>query len=176
MLGIEGKRMILSVCRLERIKRVDVVVGAFHLLAEVFPDAYLVIVGTGPEERRLRGLAEELGISSKVKFVGFVKDDVLPDYYAAGDVFAYAGWSDLVLTIYEALAAERPVVCSSEIESDEWMRSTGLVTQTEPDVESFFEGLKTAMSERREGASKLKRPTLEDYLESMLQECLRNSK
>jgi glycosyltransferase involved in cell wall biosynthesis len=41
----------------------------------------LDIIGTGPEEARLKGLAHELGIADRVSFVGAVPHEQLPAYY-----------------------------------------------------------------------------------------------
>ncbi len=45
-----------------------------HALAEI-PDAVLWLAGSGPEEARLRGLCNELGLTARVRFLGW-RDDV----------------------------------------------------------------------------------------------------
>jgi glycosyltransferase involved in cell wall biosynthesis len=41
----------------------------------------LDIAGTGPEEGRLRGLVEELGIAARVRFLGAVSHQAMPEFY-----------------------------------------------------------------------------------------------
>lgn len=78
--------------------------------------ANLVIVGPLNEgEQELRGLADELGISKKVIFTGFVNDYELRALYSAAKVYAcpslYEGFG---FTVLESMACGTPVVCSSE--------------------------------------------------------------
>jgi glycosyltransferase involved in cell wall biosynthesis len=175
-LGLSGRRILLSVSRLERIKRVDVLIKAFALVAPEFQDAKLVVVGDGSELDMLTRLAENLGVSQRIMFTRFVTDELLPEYYLACDAFVYAGWSDFVLTIYEALAANKPVICSSEIEPEAWMLSTGLLRQANPDAASFADGIRNTLSERRVLSSGVRKPNMDDYLSKVLEICLRSSR
>jgi glycosyltransferase involved in cell wall biosynthesis len=89
---------------------------AFRRLAELRPDAKLVISGPLDEgERDLRNLAEQLNISARVVFTGFVEDSDLPALYSAAAVYAcpslYEGFG---FTVLEAMACGVPVVCSAE--------------------------------------------------------------
>jgi len=49
--------------------------------------ARYVIVGTGPEEDRLKDRARAAGIADRVVFAGYVSDDALPRYYRACDAY-----------------------------------------------------------------------------------------
>lgn len=70
---------------------------------------YLLLVGSGPEERAIRERAGELGLLPRVRFVGSVAD--VERYYAAMDVFTLTslaeGFSNAIL---EATASGRPCV------------------------------------------------------------------
>jgi glycosyltransferase involved in cell wall biosynthesis len=73
--------------------------------------AQLVLVGTGPEEARLRRLAEELGLAADVSFVkpafGESKIKLLSD----ADVLILASYSEgLPYTLLEAMAAGTPAI------------------------------------------------------------------
>ncbi len=100
--------LILTVGVLRYYKGLDVLVDALTQL-----DAQLVIVGSGPEEERLRALAQALGVASRVHFAGRVEDAELPLYYAAADVFVSASQlraEAFGIVLLEAMAAGRPVV------------------------------------------------------------------
>jgi glycosyltransferase involved in cell wall biosynthesis len=76
--------------------------------------ANLVLVGPLNEgEQELRRLADELGISKKVIFTGFVDDYALRAIYSAAKVYAcpslYEGFG---FTVLEAMACGTPVVCT----------------------------------------------------------------
>lgn len=79
-------------------------------------NANLVLVGPLQQgERELRRLADELGISKKVIFAGFVDDAELRALYSGARVYAcpslYEGFG---FTVLEAMACGTPVVCSRE--------------------------------------------------------------
>jgi glycosyltransferase involved in cell wall biosynthesis len=78
--------------------------------------ANLVLVGPLKEgEQELRRLADELEISRKVIFTGFVNDSELRSIYSAAKVYAcpslYEGFG---FTVLEAMACGTPVVCTGE--------------------------------------------------------------
>jgi len=86
-LGLDGRRILLSVGRLQRRKGHDMAIRALPAIATAIPTLRYVIVGTGEEEARLRGLAAELGVAELVQFVGYVAGERLPEYYQSCDVF-----------------------------------------------------------------------------------------
>ena len=69
---------ILSVNRLDRAKRVDLLIEA----AALQPTLQVVIVGEGPDGERLRRLARERGVDGRVLFAGRVEREELADLYA----------------------------------------------------------------------------------------------
>ncbi|HET8555183.1 MAG TPA: glycosyltransferase family 4 protein [Rhodanobacteraceae bacterium] len=107
-LGLTGP-VWLTAGHLIEIKGVHIAIEA---LAE-FPDVTLLIVGSGPEERRLRALVQRLGLDSRVRFVGAVPHAQLCDYYNAADALIHAssreGMPNVVL---ESLACGTPVVAA----------------------------------------------------------------
>lgn len=78
--------VVVCVARLVRRKGQDRLIHIWPQVLERFPDAYLMLVGDGPDERRLRRLASRHGVSGRVVLTGAV--DSTPAYYAASDVFA----------------------------------------------------------------------------------------
>jgi glycosyltransferase involved in cell wall biosynthesis len=58
--------------RLRRYKRVDILVRAFARISNA--DAVLEIAGAGPDRSRLERLANSLGLSSRVRFLGFITE------------------------------------------------------------------------------------------------------
>jgi glycosyltransferase involved in cell wall biosynthesis len=61
---------LLTVARLTKQKRVDVLLRAVALAVGDVADLRLVIVGDGPERARLEGLAKDLHIGDRVRFTG----------------------------------------------------------------------------------------------------------
>jgi glycosyltransferase involved in cell wall biosynthesis len=102
---------------------------AARILLREHPDAYFVLAGDGPSGRA-KALAERLGISSRVRFPGFVSD--MPAALAAMDVVVCASTRGEGLTgsVREALAMARPVVSTDVAGNRELVRhgETGLLT------------------------------------------------
>lgn len=84
--GLDGKRVILTVARLDQRKGHDVVLRALARLDA--PDVVYLIVGRGREEARLRALAGACGVVDRVRFAGFIPDADLPAVYNLCDIFA----------------------------------------------------------------------------------------
>ncbi|MGN6202714.1 MAG: glycosyltransferase [Solirubrobacterales bacterium] len=107
-LDASGRPLVLTSARLSEQKGLPVLLEA---AAEV-PEAVFALAGEGPERARLEGLAEQLGVSKRVRFLGRRED--VPELLAACDVFAlpslYEGTS---LAVMEAMAARRAVVSSA---------------------------------------------------------------
>lgn len=75
-------------------------------------DNSLLIAGEGPLRDQLEARVMELGISDRVRFLGFVQDTAT--LLAAADVVAQASWprEGLSLSLVEAHRAGRPSVCT----------------------------------------------------------------
>src|SRR4029079_4434332 len=58
------------------------------LVRAAVPGAALLLVGDGPDRRRLRRLAAASGVASDGVFAGAVAGSARPAHFAAGDVFA----------------------------------------------------------------------------------------
>ena len=88
------------------------------LAGEARPDARLLIVGDGPEGKRLRAHAAELGIADAVEFRATVPYDEMPSLYASASCLVLAsipvkGWEEQFgMVLVEAMAAGTPVVAS----------------------------------------------------------------
>lgn len=75
------------------------------------PGADLWLIGGGPQESDLRRLAEELGVTERVRFLGW-QTDILP-YLSACDIFVMPSRDEpLGNVILEAWAAGLPVVAT----------------------------------------------------------------
>jgi len=78
-------------------------------------EARLIIVGTGPEEKSCRILAEKSGVSDRIFFAGKVSAENLPSYFNACDIFVLPAShrsEAFGLAQLEAMAAGIPVVCT----------------------------------------------------------------
>ena len=139
-------QVILSVSRLDHRKRIDVLIKSFAKSCKNMGDKILIIIGTGPDEKRLKSLAKQLNCSNNIRFTGFVSDDKLWDYYYSCDVFASPGWTTSPITTYEALAFNKKVVWSSEASEPDEILNDPHVFPAAPDSNSFAVALQNALN------------------------------
>jgi glycosyltransferase involved in cell wall biosynthesis len=126
----ESEGFVLSVNRLDRAKRIDLLIEA----AKREPSLRIVITGEGPDRARLEQLAS--GLNGQVEFAGRVDDERLADLYARCLAVYYAPIDeDFGMVPYEAFLSGKPVVTTSdaggplEVVHD---RETGIVVAPEP--------------------------------------------
>lgn len=109
-------RLVLMVARYSLNKRHDVAVEAFALLRAALPEAYLVLAGEAfegdePVLERVKRTVHQLGITSRVRFVGFWRE--MDALYSAADVLLLPSEDDpLPLTVLEAMSAGLPIVAA----------------------------------------------------------------
>lgn len=120
--ALDRSEFFLSVSRLLPYKNVEATIEAFRLQ----PELRLAIVGSGPEERRLRGIAP-----ANVLLLGNVPDDVLRWLYSSCAAVIAASHEDYGLTPLEAASFGRPAVA---------LRSGGFLdTIVEHETGTFFD-------------------------------------
>ncbi len=109
--------LIITVARLVPHKGQDMGIRAVAALRAEYPDLRYIIVGEGGEERRLRDLAQEIGVRDRVVFAGAMRDDELPEAYATSTIYLGASRVDLEvnaegfgISFLEASASGLPVV------------------------------------------------------------------
>ncbi|WP_033219192.1 glycosyltransferase family 4 protein [Kitasatospora phosalacinea] len=85
--GLGSRPVVLCVARLVPRKGQDALLRALPLIRRQVPDAVLLLVGSGPDERRLRRLARRCPPGSVVFAGGHGHADTAR-FYAAADVFA----------------------------------------------------------------------------------------
>jgi D-inositol-3-phosphate glycosyltransferase len=126
-LGLPDRPTILFVGRIQQLKGVEVVIRAAALLngrraTGDLGDFQVVIVGGRPtakndpesrEIRRLQRLTTQLGVADRVRWIGAVDHDALPDYYRAADVTVMPStYESFGLVAVESMACGTPVVAA----------------------------------------------------------------
>ena len=122
-LGLDpGEFVVLQLGRMVPRKGVDNVIRSIAHLPPDVPARVLVVGGESeePDERatpeigRLRAIARELGVKSRVSFAGRRQRADLRRYYCAADVFVTTPWYEpFGITPLEAMACGTPVIGSA---------------------------------------------------------------
>jgi len=134
-LGWAGRRVILTVARLQRRKGHDRMIEAVALLSRRFPDLLYAIVGDGEEREALATRVRRAGLERHVRFHGTLDDAwllrayqqcelfVLPNRTEAGDFEGFG------MVLLEAQACGRAVIAGD---------SGGTVEAMQPDETGFI--------------------------------------
>lgn len=134
----DGDRLVLFVSRLAREKNVDVLLRALAAVADA--SLKLVIAGDGPARDELEALARELGVGERVRFLGGVAREQLPDLYASADAFAFPSTTETQgLVQAEALAAGAYVIAADVPSNRDVVGAAGRFVA--PTVEGFASAL-----------------------------------
>lgn len=79
--------ILLTVSRLVPRKGIDLVIKTLPALLETWPDLQYVVVGDGPDQKRLQSLTQQLTVKDTVHFLGRVSDEQLKHHYHQADIF-----------------------------------------------------------------------------------------
>lgn len=114
--ALEGKKIILSVGRMDEGKGYPHLLRVLPRVVERVPNAVCVIAGDGPKHGLLVDMARKSGLQNAVRFVGNIDHHKLPAFYQIADVFVQLchkdlhseeGWGTVFV---EAAASGLPVV------------------------------------------------------------------
>jgi glycosyltransferase involved in cell wall biosynthesis len=110
----DSKVRLLTVGRLMPERRYDLLLRAFARISVEHPQAFLQLVGDGPERQRLEKLADQLGVSRQVHFVGQVPTQEVAEYTANADIYVSAAQNEAFgNAVLEAAACGVPVITTN---------------------------------------------------------------
>ena len=120
-LGLQDKKIIISVGRLVHRKGQDNLIQALPAVLKKIPNAHLLLVGEGPYRKHLEKLVMKSSLEQNVTFAGRIMYDRLPSYLSAADLFAMPSRSrffgleveGLGIVYLEASACGIPVVAGN---------------------------------------------------------------
>jgi glycosyltransferase involved in cell wall biosynthesis len=100
-----------TVARLHPVKRLDIALEAFALVANRIPSSRFCIVGEGEQKSELQSLSSHLGIRERVDFVG--EQNNVADWLSAFDVYINSSDSEgMSVSILEAMAIGLPIIAT----------------------------------------------------------------
>ncbi|MZP56679.1 MAG: glycosyltransferase [Bacteroidales bacterium] len=106
-------KVIGSVARLRCEKGIDLLLAAFKQLLYDGTEAHLIIVGTGPDELKLKDAAESFGLNNNVTFYGEATWEKAVQLMSIMDIVVVPSrFEGFGLTAAEAMAVGKPVIAS----------------------------------------------------------------
>ena len=160
-LDVAGKTVILSVNYLLPRKGLDVLIRAFRQVAS--SDDVLMLVGSGPEEGHLRGLADG---DDRILFPGHQAGAYKTAWYAAADLFAFPTLHDpWGLVVNEAMAFGLPIIATDAAGcTPDLVRDNGLVVPA-GDIDALAAALEQLLADEslRRKMGRRSRAIIADY-------------
>ena len=116
--ALVGKRLLLFMGRLHRVKGLDLLIEAFAQVGERDPRLQLVIAGPDQEGLRasLGARSRTLGMAARITWTGMLTGDVRWGAYRAAEAFCLPSHSEnFGIVVAEALARGLPVLISDKV-------------------------------------------------------------
>lgn len=108
--GISGFS-IIYMGRLSYEKSIDQILSAFKIIKDVRPNIKLLVVGDGPERKKLENQSKKLNIVDAVTFTGMLRGDDLREAMQASDIFMTASKSEnMPISVLEAMSTGLPAI------------------------------------------------------------------
>jgi phosphatidylinositol alpha-mannosyltransferase len=102
--------------RLVKRKGAEQLIKAFAELSKTLPQAQLSVAGDGPQRRQLEKLVSKLGLSERVRFLGFIPESQKPALLAGADVACFPSLygESFGIVLIEAMAAGAATVLGGD--------------------------------------------------------------
>jgi 1,2-diacylglycerol 3-alpha-glucosyltransferase len=112
-LHLSSKPRILSVGRLMKDKKLDLLIRAMRIVCDQ-REAHLLVVGRGSELPHLQGLIQQLGLQSNIHLLGYIPEQDLPALYRACDLFTIPSMVEVQsLPSLQAAVSGLPIVAAN---------------------------------------------------------------
>ena len=165
----DGVPLLVYAGRVAPEKNLPRILTAFRAVLRQEPDTHLLIVGGGPDEDALHELAEELQITHRTRWTGFVPREYLVQTLRNADIFVFSSLTETQgLVLGEAMACHIPVVAVDD-DAPREMLDSGVEGLLVPDADDPFaeavvtlirdEPLRKAMGQR----ARLRAETISAY-------------
>ena len=105
-------QVVACVAMLVKVKGHNTLLSAWKRVLVNFPEAVLILAGDGPLRHRLQDLSDQLGITDRVRFLGYVRD--LSIVYSRASIVVLSSISEgLPISILDAFSHSVPVVATA---------------------------------------------------------------
>jgi glycosyltransferase involved in cell wall biosynthesis len=110
-LGIGQEKIILTAGRLIEIKGIKYLIKAFNKVLEDQNNIRLLIIGDGPEKKKLVNLSDQLHLKDRISFLGHMPHEQVLSYMCASDIFVGPSLVEGLGNVFiEAMACGTPVI------------------------------------------------------------------
>ena len=110
-IDLKDKFLIGSIGRLDYQKNYEFLIEVLPEILKIKPETIVILIGDGPERKKLENLIKKKKLEEKIFLIGEVKE--APKYIKAFDLFVLPSrYEGLSITLIEALFARIPILAS----------------------------------------------------------------
>lgn len=108
---------VLSVGRLVEGKGMHFLIDSFKDVIKAVPSAKLIIIGSGPQENKLKQMVDDYSLNDVIEFKKDLREGQLIEEYQKCSLFVLPSFSEgFPLTVLEAMACGKPVIATADIQ------------------------------------------------------------
>lgn len=125
-LGIlDEDRVVMSFRFLEPLYNTQTLIQSVPAVLKEVSGVKFLIAGNGSQEKKLKKMSEDLRVSEKVKFIGWIDKEILPQYLRTADVCVSTALSDagIASSTAEAMACGLSVIVTNTGENEKWVKN-----------------------------------------------------
>lgn len=126
-----GEKLVISVCRLEKSKQVDLIIKMMAGLTKLLPSK-LIVIGDGAERAALEELSASLRIEKNIMFLGALPQEKIYKYLCIADLFvSMNALSSMSNPVYEASVCALPIIALNRGTTKEFIQNgyNGIVVE-----------------------------------------------
>lgn len=145
----QNQPYLLFLSRIHRKKGTDVLVNAFALIAQEYPDLHLIVAGPDPDNLvvGLRSAAAAGLVSQRVHFPGMLLGDMKWGAMEGAEAFTLLTHQEnFGIVLAEALAARTPVITTTKTNIWQELKESGAAIICEDTLEGGVQALRTFLS------------------------------
>ena len=152
-MDIQNQFVVGHVGRLSYQKNHKLLIKIFDELQRKLPESLLLLVGVGEKEEEIRNQVRELGLESKVRFLGNRND--VNEIYQAMDVFVMPSFFEGVPVVgVEAQFSDLPCIFSDKVPSEVKFNSKTKFVSLDATIEEWVKSILTTQNSKRGSETK----------------------
>jgi len=144
---LRGRKILLWMARVHPVKRLDLAIESLAKVSDEFPDLVLVVAGQDAGYvSAAKGIAHRLGLSDRVRFVGFLQGELKDGALAAADLFILPSMHEnFAISVAEAMAYAVPVIVTPGVAARVHVDASGGGLTVSPDAELLGGAIRTIL-------------------------------
>jgi len=139
---------LVTVSRLDKNKRIDIIIKALKILRDNGNTFSFTICGTGPARKELEALVKNYKLEDSISFLGYIPEKDILNLYKEMDLFITVDWADYRITTYEVLLHNKKLIVSDDTDIDDWLLNSGYLMYSAPNKKDLAIQIKKSLESK----------------------------